>query len=226
MPPSTGLVMRIRCSAVPRSVTRRRQDACQADNASGSPGSRSSGPDTRGKFRQGTAFRDSECAASRQEKSPIPELSPWALPDARSEAPPDMGSVTAKSTAPAHSCAPFRRWFLLLAMFLIFVGGQIDRQIMPILAQDMKQGLRITDEQLGFLLGLGFSLTYAVGTILPGSLAARTDRIRLLSSGLAFWSLLTLCCRSDQGASGLQRSHGANRTAAIARGGPGRRRGS
>jgi predicted MFS family arabinose efflux permease len=79
-------------------------------------------------------------------------------------------------------------------MFLIFVGGQIDRQIMPMLAQDMKQGLRITDQQLGFLLGLGFSLTYAVGTILAGSLAARTDRIRLLSWGLAFWSLLTLCC--------------------------------
>jgi hypothetical protein len=77
MSSSTGLVMRMRCSAVPRSVTRRRQDATrQADNAFGFLECRSSGPDERGKSRQGAAFGDSECAAPRQEKAPIPELSP------------------------------------------------------------------------------------------------------------------------------------------------------
>lgn len=90
--------------------------------------------------------------------------------------------------------APARAWFVVFIMFLMFVGAQIDRQIMAMVAQQMKHDLGFTDEQLGLLMGLAFSLTYAISAIFTGNLADRVDRKKLLSCGLVIWSLLTCLC--------------------------------
>lgn len=90
--------------------------------------------------------------------------------------------------------APARAWFLVFVMFLMFVGAQIDRQIMAMVAQQMKHDLQLSDEQLGLLMGLAFSLTYAVSAIFTGDLADRMSRKKLLRYGLVIWSLLTCVC--------------------------------
>lgn len=86
------------------------------------------------------------------------------------------------------------QWYIVFVMFLTYVAGQIDRNIMAMLVQDMKRDLGFSDEQLGVLMGFGFSLTYATSAIFVGFLADRTNRKRLLMIGIAAWSALTLIC--------------------------------
>ena len=67
----------------------------------------------------------------------------------------------------------------------------IDRQIMAILAEDIKADLGITDSELGFLYGTVFGVFYALFGIPLGRLADMWHRVRLLSIGLALWSGMT-----------------------------------
>lgn len=90
--------------------------------------------------------------------------------------------------------SPVAGWYLAFVMFLAYVAGQIDRQVMAMLVQPMKRDLHLSDEQLGILMGLAFSLTYAVTIIFAAYLGDRTSRKKVLSIGIAIWSLLTMLC--------------------------------
>jgi len=69
-----------------------------------------------------------------------------------------------------------------------------DRQIVNILAQDIKVALQLTDTQLGLLTGTAFGLFYALLGIPLGRLADRVDRIKLMSVALVLWSGFTALC--------------------------------
>jgi MFS family permease len=82
-------------------------------------------------------------------------------------------------------------WYVLGIMVLVYVFNFIDRQILAILAEDIKADLGIDDAQLGFLYGTVFGVFYALFGIPLGRLADMWHRIRLLSLGLALWSGMT-----------------------------------
>lgn len=74
---------------------------------------------------------------------------------------------------------------------VVYVLNFIDRQILVILAEDIKADLGLTDAQMGFLYGTTFAIFYAVFGIPLGRLADRWDRRKLIASGLAIWSAFT-----------------------------------
>jgi MFS family permease len=76
---------------------------------------------------------------------------------------------------------------LTLATFFNF----LDRSILSILANDVRHELHLTDVQLGFLLGTGFAVFYAVVGIAMGRIADAVSRTKLMALGLASWSLMT-----------------------------------
>ena len=82
-------------------------------------------------------------------------------------------------------------WYVLLILVLVYVLNFIDRQILSILAVDIKRDLDLTDSQLGFLGGAAFAVFYALFGIPLGRLADNWSRVRLLSGGLALWSAMT-----------------------------------
>ncbi len=82
-------------------------------------------------------------------------------------------------------------WYVLLVLVLVYVLNFIDRQILSILAVDIKRDLGLTDSQLGFLGGAAFAVFYALFGIPLGRLADNWHRVKLLSGGLALWSLMT-----------------------------------
>jgi MFS family permease len=90
--------------------------------------------------------------------------------------------------------SPAKGWYLTIVMFLIYVSGQIDRQIMAMLVEPMKRDLHFTDAQMGVLLGLGFSLAYALTTPVAALLGDRMGRKKILGFGLGLWSVLTMLC--------------------------------
>lgn len=82
-------------------------------------------------------------------------------------------------------------WYVLGVFLLVYVMNFIDRQIMAILAEDIKAHLGVTDSELGFLYGTVFGVFYALFGIPLGRLADMWHRMRLLTIGLTLWSGMT-----------------------------------
>lgn len=99
-----------------------------------------------------------------------------------SEAP---SSPTGERQASSYS------WYVLGVLVLVYVLNFIDRQIVSILAVDIKNDLGLDDADMGFLGGAAFGVFYALFGIPLGRLADNWHRVRLLSIGLALWSTMT-----------------------------------
>lgn len=82
-------------------------------------------------------------------------------------------------------------WYALGVMFIVYALNFIDRQILSILAEDIKHSLALSDTQLGYLYGTAFALFYALFGIPLGRLADSWYRGRLMAIGLALWSAMT-----------------------------------
>jgi len=105
--------------------------------------------------------------------------------------------VTASSSDPVAATdgapPPRRR----LALFLLFLAGLfciLDRQILNILSQQIKDEMGLSDAALGLLTGTAFGLFYSTLGIPIASLADRYSRVRILWIALALWSAFTGLC--------------------------------
>jgi MFS family permease len=81
--------------------------------------------------------------------------------------------------------------YVLFVLVIVYVFNFIDRQILSILAEDIKADLGVTDAQIGFLYGTAFAVFYAVFGIPLGRLADVWVRRSLIALGLVFWSAMT-----------------------------------
>jgi MFS family permease len=83
-------------------------------------------------------------------------------------------------------------WYALFVLVLVYIVNFVDRQIISILAQDIKKDLHVDDAQIGFLYGTAFAVFYALFGIPLGRLADSWYRGRLIAAGLAVWSSMTV----------------------------------
>ena len=79
----------------------------------------------------------------------------------------------------------------LVLLVIVYIFNFVDRQILSVLAEEIKADLNITDSDLGFLFGTAFAVFYSIFGIPLGKLADTWSRKNLLSIGLALWSLMT-----------------------------------
>lgn len=86
---------------------------------------------------------------------------------------------------------PAYSWYALSVLVLVYVLNFIDRQILSILANDIKADLGVDDAYLGFLYGTAFAIFYALFGIPLGKLADSWKRVRLMTLGLSLWSAMT-----------------------------------
>lgn len=82
-------------------------------------------------------------------------------------------------------------WYVLGVLILFYILNYVDRQILSILANDIKADLKLSDADLGFLYGTAFAVFYALFGIPLGRLADSWHRVRLMSLGLSLWSFMT-----------------------------------
>jgi MFS family permease len=80
---------------------------------------------------------------------------------------------------------------VLAVLTAVYVLNYLDRQILSILAEDVKRDLALDDAQIGFLYGTAFAVFYAVFGLPLGRLADGWVRTRVIGGGLGLWSLTT-----------------------------------
>ncbi|MCB2074526.1 MAG: MFS transporter [Novosphingobium sp.] len=82
-------------------------------------------------------------------------------------------------------------YYVLAVLMSVYALNFIDRQLITILAPDLKRDLGISDSDFGFLYGTAFGVFYAVFGIPLGKLSDHWSRVRLLAIGLTLWSAMT-----------------------------------
>jgi len=103
--------------------------------------------------------------------------------------------MTIEKTASGSQAASIRQAHVALGIFLVaYILSFIDRQILSLMVEPIKQDLGLTDLQVGLLQGLAFAMLYAVVGIPIGMLADRISRRRIIAVGVLFWSACTALC--------------------------------
>ena len=107
-------------------------------------------------------------------------------------APPRDPSMPPAAAVPDPDApVPPYSWYALSVLVLLYVLNFVDRQILSILANDIKADLGLSDADLGFLYGTAFAVFYSLFGIPLGKLADSWHRVRLMTLGLTLWSLMT-----------------------------------
>ena len=94
-------------------------------------------------------------------------------------------------TRPAHG---WRSHYTLLVLLFVYTMSFIDRQIMGILVQPIKDEFGVSDTAMGVLTGVTFALFYSALAIPFGRFADRTNRRNFVSYCCAAWSIMTALC--------------------------------
>ena len=87
-----------------------------------------------------------------------------------------------------------RAYYVLGILFLVYVFNYIDRSILNILAEPIKNDLGLYDWQIGLMGGLAFALFYTFVGIPIARLADTHNRRNIIAVSLAIWSAMTAVC--------------------------------
>jgi MFS family permease len=104
---------------------------------------------------------------------------------------------TAKPAVPDTSVSPFSVGYTRYAMWLllgIYVVNFLDRQVVNILAEPIKNDLGLADWQLGLMSGLAFAVFYTFLGIPIARMAERKNRAYIIGGAVAVWSGFTALC--------------------------------
>ncbi len=86
------------------------------------------------------------------------------------------------------------RHLALAILTLIYILNYMDRQILSVLLQPIKEEFGVSDGTLGLLSGVSFAIFYATLGIPIALLADRINRRNVIAVSLALFSLMTVLC--------------------------------
>lgn len=109
---------------------------------------------------------------------------------------------TASPAVNAQPCNPYEskpyRYYVLGLFGVTYMFNFVDRQILAILQEPIKQELSLSDTQLGLMTGFTFAVFYIVMGIPIARWADRGNRRNILAFCLALWSAMTALCGMAQ----------------------------
>lgn len=86
------------------------------------------------------------------------------------------------------------QWYVVIICMVAYILSFVDRQILSLMIEPIKADLMLSDTQFSLLQGLAFSLFYAFMGVPIAALADKKSRVKIISIGVAFWSLATAAC--------------------------------
>lgn len=89
---------------------------------------------------------------------------------------------------------PSTAWFALAVLMVAYALSFVDRLILSLLVEPIKQDLQLTDLQVSLLQGLSFAVFYTLAGIPIGRLVDVGRRTAIIAIGIVSWSLMTAIC--------------------------------
>jgi MFS family permease len=111
-----------------------------------------------------------------------------------------VSTLSASQTSSAGPKRPTRSepdaysWYVLAVLTLAYVFNYVDRNILNLLLQPIKEDLGASDTAMGFLTGFAFAAFYAIMGLPIARWADTGTRRSILAIGLAAWSGMTVVC--------------------------------
>jgi len=103
-----------------------------------------------------------------------------------------MTQAIAASEAESADIVPKRKHrYIIVLLTAIYALAFVDRQIMNILAEPIKNDLGLADWQVGAMSGLVFAIFYTAAIVPMARLAETKNRVYVLSGVLTLWSGFT-----------------------------------
>lgn len=93
---------------------------------------------------------------------------------------------------------PLYAWYVVGVLMLAYTNSFIDRQILSLLVEPIRNDLDISDTQISLLAGLAFSVFYTIMGIPLARLADQSNRKVIITVGVGSWSLMTALCGAAQ----------------------------
>lgn len=85
-------------------------------------------------------------------------------------------------------------WFVVFMLCLAAIISFIDRQIISLLVDPIKEDLGISDTQVSLLQGFAFALFYSAAALPMGRLVDSKNRKKIILAGMVLWSFATAIC--------------------------------
>jgi MFS family permease len=110
----------------------------------------------------------------------------------------EAGSVEGRA-AGASASTEFKasnayRNYVVWLLFIIYVFNYVDRQILSIVLEPIKQEFGLQDWQLGMLSGLAFAAFYSTLGIPIARMADTRNRVNIITASIVVWSAFTVFC--------------------------------
>ena len=118
------------------------------------------------------------------------------------------GTNQPASADPQRAVADSYRSYVLGLLLVVYVFNFLDRQILTILLEPIKQEFALSDAQLGLLGGLAFAFFYTLLGIPIAMWADRGVRANIVALALFVWSVMTAVTGlADRKSTRLNSSH-------------------
>jgi len=104
------------------------------------------------------------------------------------------GKRVIKTTATEDYPRPVYSWYVVTILLLAYVTSFLDRTILTLLVDPIRDTLNISDLELSLLHGFAFVVFYVALGIPIARFADSHKRVRLISIGILFWSVMTAVC--------------------------------
>jgi MFS family permease len=103
---------------------------------------------------------------------------------------------TASPTRPSEPPWPARRqaWYAVAVFAIALMLNFLDRGVIALLVQPMKQDLHLSDTQMALLMGFAFVLFYVFLGLPIARLVDSRSRRAIIGVGIVLWSLATAAC--------------------------------
>ncbi|MFV3073654.1 MFS transporter [Niveispirillum fermenti] len=102
------------------------------------------------------------------------------------------GPSVAEPSVPQR--ASTRAWAALIILTAAYAVAFLDRVILSLMVDPIRQDLQVSDAQIGLLQGFAFSLIYSVLGVPLGLAVDRYNRVRILIGGMVVWSIANMAC--------------------------------
>lgn len=101
---------------------------------------------------------------------------------------------SARHSTDWYAASAGRQWRLVGVLLIATSLGAVDRQVITLLVDPIRQTLGITDVQISLVVGAAFAVSNTLFTLPAGYLSDRISRRGLIAAAALVWSCFTMIC--------------------------------